>query len=111
MTTANMFGPRKGIKHKFRAIPTERDGIKFASKKEANYYDTIKYRQQMGEVLFFLRQVPIHLPGGTKLVVDFVEFRTDDTVHFIDTKGIETDSFKIKRREVEALYPIKIETV
>lgn len=99
------------VRHKFHAVVTECDGIKFSSKKEARYYQALKLRLQAGEVLFFLRQVPIHLPGGVKLVVDFQEFHADGTVHFVDTKGMETESFKAKRRMVEALYPFTIETV
>lgn len=99
------------VRHKFHAIPTESDGINFSSKKEARYYQTLKLRQAAGEVLFFLRQVPFHLPAGVKYVVDFQEFHADGTVHFTDVKGMETPTFKAKRRMVEALYPIKIETV
>lgn len=98
-------------KHKFRAKPTQVDGFKFPSQKEARYYVNLKLRVRAGEVLFFLRQVPIHLPGGTKLVIDFLEFHADGMVHFVDTKGIKTETFKIKRREVEALYPFDIEVV
>jgi len=99
------------VRHKFHSIPTESDGIKFSSKKEARYYQTLKLRQAAGEVLFFLRQVPFHLPAQVKYVVDFQEFHADGTVHFVDVKGMETPTFKAKRRMVEALYPIKIETV
>lgn len=98
-------------RHKFHAVVTVADGIKFSSKKEARYYGQLKIRQQAGEVVFFLRQVPIHLPGGVKLVVDFQVFEADGNCRFIDTKGVETESFKAKRRMVESLYPIKIETV
>lgn len=101
----------KVIRHKFHAVQTETDGIKFSSKKEARYYHGLKLKQAAGEVIFFLRQTPFHLPGGVRLVVDFVEFRADGSVHFIDTKGVETESFKAKRRMVEALYPVKVETV
>jgi len=99
------------IKHKYYAKPTELDGIKFASKLEARYYKRLKSRQMAGEVVFFLRQVPFHLPGQTRYVVDFVEFLTDGTVHFIDVKGIETDMFKLKKRQVEAEYPVEIKVV
>jgi hypothetical protein len=58
---------------------------------------------------FFLRQVPLHLPGGTRLVVDFLEFHADGTTHFVDAKGMKTEAFKIKKREIEAHYPITIE--
>ena len=100
------------VKHKFRAQATERDGIRFDSKLEARYYDILKtLRDKSDEVLFFLRQVPVHLPGGTKLVIDFQVFWKDGTVTFEDTKGVETDSFKIKKREVEALYPFTIKVI
>jgi hypothetical protein len=98
-------------KHKFNAKTTELDGIKFSSKKEAAYYVRLKRLVAAGDVVFFLRQVPLHLPGGVRLVVDFLEFRADGTVHFVDTKGMETESFKAKRRMIEAVYPIQIETV
>lgn len=100
------------IRHKFGAVRTETDGIKFSSKKEARYYDKLKLRKAAGEIVQFLRQVPFHLPGGVRYVVDFQEFHADGTVHFVDVKGMATESFKAKRRMVEELYaPIKIETV
>ena len=98
-------------KHKYSAKAVTLDAIHFPSKLEARYYQQLKLRQKAGEVVMFLRQVPIHLPGNTKLVVDFVEFRADGTVHFVETKGMETEAFKIKRRMVEDLYPIEIELV
>ena len=98
-------------KHKFSAVRTELDGIKFDSKLEASYYQHLKLLQRAGEVVLFLRQTPIHLLGGTKLVVDFQVFYSDGSVAFIDVKGMETDSFKMKKRLVEAAYPIQIEIV
>lgn len=97
--------------HKYGAKGTVVDGILFASKKEAAYYATLKMRQDSGELRCFLRQVPVHLPGGTKLVVDFVEFWTNGDVRFVDVKGVITEGFKIKRREVEHHYPFTIEVV
>lgn len=99
------------IRHKFHAVQTELDGIKFSSKAEAHYYRQLKGRQENGEVLFFLRQVPFHLPGGVRYVVDFQEFWADGTVHFVEVKGAETEAWKIKRRIVEAEYPITLEIV
>ena len=97
-------------KHKFRAIQTIRDGMKFPSKKEARYYDELKLAQKAGIVFFFLRQVPFHLPGNVKVVVDFQVFYADGTVKFIDTKGVKTQSFIKGKKMVEALYPVTIET-
>ncbi len=101
----------KKIRHKFNATRTEYDGIRFDSKLEARYYEYLQTFEVEGELLFFLRQAPFHLLGGTRLVIDFVEFWADGTVRFTDVKGVETDSFKIKRREVEAKFGIEINVV
>lgn len=98
-------------KHKFGAKQVEHDGIKFSSKLEGRYYEQLKMRQKSGDVLFFLRQCPIHLPGNTKYVVDFIEYHSDGTCHFVDVKGLETEIFRLKKRQVEDLYPIEIEIV
>ncbi|WP_313033459.1 DUF1064 domain-containing protein [Stenotrophomonas acidaminiphila] len=84
------------------------DGIRFDSKKEARYYEQLKVRRQAGEVHFWLRQVPVHLPGGTKYVLDFLVFLRSGEVQFVDVKGRETKEFRIKKREVEHHYPIRI---
>lgn len=94
--------------HKFGAKPTEVDGIRFDSKKEARRFEQLRLLEQSGEIRFFLRQVPIHLPGKTKLVIDFVIFWADETVTFEDVKGMLTEQYKTKKRQVEALYPFKI---
>ena len=96
------------IKHKFHAIPTEYNGIKFASKKEAKRYQQLLLLIKAGEVLFFLRQVPFHLPGNVKYLCDFVIFWANGEVSFEDVKGIKTPMYILKKKQVEALYPIKI---
>ena len=52
-------------KHKYKAKQTEVDSIKFPSKLEAGYYLKLKLRKQAGDIKYFLRQVPLHLPGNT----------------------------------------------
>jgi Holliday junction resolvase len=104
-----MFPIKKRPQHKFHAKICEDDGIKFSSKAERAFYQRLKFEKQNGRVLFFLRQVPIELPGKTKYVVDFQVFYEDGTVAFIDVKGVETENFKLKKRQVEALYPFEIE--
>lgn len=96
--------------HKYNAKRTEIDGIKFDSIKEANYYCQLKLRQKAGEVIFFLMQVPFHF-HGVKYTVDFQEFRSDGTVHFIDVKGVETKEFIRNKKIVESIYPIEIEVI
>ena len=100
---------RYPIKHKFGARVTERNGLKFHSKKEAEYYDRLVLSQKAGTVLFFLMQVPFHLPGNVKYIVDFQVFMADGSVHFIDVKGHSTAQYISKKKMVEALYPVEIE--
>jgi hypothetical protein len=92
-------------RHKYSAVRTELDGIKFPSKAQARYYASLKAMQASGEVVGFLREVPFYLPGGVRYVCDFQVFWADGRVAFIDVKGVETTVFKAKKRMVEALYP------
>jgi hypothetical protein len=94
--------------HKYKAQATEVDGVRFASKREATYYRQLLMARSAGELLFFLRQVPFHLPGGVRYVCDFAEFWKNGEVRFTDVKGFKTSTYKAKRRIVEATYPIKI---
>jgi hypothetical protein len=96
------------IRHKFNAKPTTYDGIKFASKKEQKRYLELRVLESAGDILFFLRQTPMHLTGGVKYVCDFLIFWADDTVTFEDVKGMRTPMYKLKKKQVEALYPIII---
>jgi hypothetical protein len=99
------------VKHKFRAKPVLNEGERFASTLEFGYKQHLDLLQKAGEILFYLTQVPIRLVGGTKYLIDFQVFYSDGTVQFIDTKGMETETFKIKKREVEAIYPFEIKIV
>jgi hypothetical protein len=100
------------IRHKYHAVRTERHGLKFDSKAEASYYDTLLLRKLAGEVLVILVHVPFALPGGTRYVCDFLVFEADGTVRFIDVKGVKTAKFVMQKKIVEELYaPIVIEVV
>ena len=93
---------------KYRAEPTIVDGIRFASKREAKYYQDLQLAKKSGELVYFLRQVPMHLPGNVKYLCDFVEFWKSGEVRFVDVKGFKTPMYRLKRKQVEALYPVKI---
>ena len=99
------------MRHKFHAVQTILDGIKFPSKKQAAYYAQLKLRQRTGEVVFFMREVPFHLPGGIRYVVDFQVFLASGEVEFVDVKGVKTAMYILKKKQVEAIYPIKIKEV
>lgn len=99
----------KPLYHKYLNIPCEYDGIKFASKLEAGYYLKLNQLKKSGEVIFFLMQVPFILPGNIRYRCDFQIFWADGHVSFVDTKAIETPVSTNKIKQVEALYPVKIE--
>lgn len=96
------------IRHKFNAVRTEVDGVSFSSKKEANYWRELQLAKQSQSLLFALRQVPFHLPGGVTYRVDFAEFWSNGEVRFVDVKGFKTREYINKKKQVEALYPVKI---
>lgn len=96
---------------KYHNKPCVRDGMKFDSQAEAKYYDTLKHLKTSGTVSFFLRQCPMHLTAGIKYVVDFIVFYSDGTVEFVDVKGVKTDMYLLKKKQVEHLYPIEIKEV
>ena len=99
------------IKHKFNAKATELDGIRFPSKKEAKHYQELKMLISTREVLFFLRQVPFHLPGNIRYVCDFMVFWADGNVTIEDVKGMKTRLYETKKTLIEAIYPIKIKEI
>jgi len=99
-------------KHKYNAKPTEYRGVRYDSKKEADYARNLDIYKEAGEVTQWLRQVPFYLPGGVRYVCDFLVFWKDGAAEFVDVKGMETAAFKAKKKMVEALYaPIKITIV
>lgn len=99
------------IRHKFRAIPTEVDGIKFSSKKEAKRFRELRLLEKSGELLFFLRQTPWHLPGNVKYLSDFFCFWKDQTATIEDVKGMRTPMYILKKKQVEAIYGIAISEI
>ena len=96
---------------KFKSKRTIIDNINFDSKLEAAYYSHLKILQRIGEVKFWLLQVPFLIPGGKKYLCDFLVFYTDGSYKFIDVKGIETQLFKLKKSIIEELYCIKINII
>jgi len=99
--------PRKPSKYRSKRVRV--DGILFDSSKEANRYCELKILRDEGSVKIFFRQVPVDLPGGIIYRLDFLVFWKNGEVSHEDTKGFRTPEYKLKKKQVEALYPIKIE--
>lgn len=105
----------KPKKNKYNNIKTTVDGIKFDSKKEADYYCQLKILKRAGEIKDFGLQPryelqPTFKKNGTThraitYVADFVIVNNDGTTEIIDVKGVETQVFKIKKKLFEYKYP------
>jgi len=97
---------------KYRNVPTQVDGITFPSKHEADYYLQLKARKYANDIRGFVRQVSLPLPSHKRrLIVDFVVIENDGRTRWIDAKGFETPTFKVKRDELEHHLGIRIELV
>jgi hypothetical protein len=83
--------------HKYNAKKTVVDGIKFASQKEANYYQKLKLRKRIGEIKDFELQPSFLLQRGffkngkryraIEYIADFKVIYPDDRIEIIDCKG------------------------
>lgn len=71
----------------------------------------MKLLLRVGEIKGFGRQIRFTLPGEREYVADFVVWYQDHT-EIVDTKGMETDVFKIKMDLFKEKYPeLKIRIV
>ena len=93
---------------------TERDGLRFDSKHEAGWYETLRLRGLAGEFYGLARQVTFFLPGGVKYIADFVTLNTDGTYTVLDAKSEATRKdkvYRLKRRQMEQCLGIEIKEV
>lgn len=98
---------------KYRNQPTDVDGIRFDSKKEAGYYTQLQLAKAGGQIKGFARQVSIPLPSGKRRIrLDFVVHELDGRLRWIDVKGGKpTEAWSVRRDEIQAMLGIVIETV
>jgi len=101
-------------KHKYNAKPTIVDGIRFASKKEANRYQELKIllKAKVIQDLVLQPRFPCHVKD--KLICTYVaDFKYIENGQMIieDVKGMKTPIYRLKKKLVEALYYIKITEV
>ena len=98
------------------------DGIKFDSKKEGNYYLTLKYLEKVGIIKDLELQKEYILIDKftlngktyrkTSYFADFTYFNTkDNKIHIVDTKGVRTDVYKLKKKIMAYKYNIEIEEI
>jgi hypothetical protein len=113
----------KKPKSKFNNVKMEIDGYIFDSKKEAEFYGSLKLKKQAGLIKDFQMQVKYDIVVNTihiaNYFLDFLVVNLDDSIDYIDIKGkdaktnkfIKTGVFALKKKLVEAIYKINISMI
>lgn len=88
-------GGRVGRRHKYNAQRTQRGGVTFASKAEADRWEELKLLEGGGAIVHVQRQVTFRLGcDENRYLVDFLVWNTYGEAHAEDVKGLETAAFK-----------------
>ena len=98
--------------HKYGACATVIDGIRFASKREAERYAELKLLEKIGKVGNLVLQPRFRMPPGFAYVADFQYTDANGQSIVEDVKGVETPVFKLKRKCMKYFYPnVRLEVV
>ncbi len=96
-------------KNKFNARKKEYNGILYDSKFEAEYAQQLDLRVMAKDIKGWERQVVFELSVNgkrvCKYIIDFVITYNDGTKEYIETKGYETTTWRIKRKLFQQIYP------
>lgn len=96
---------------KFRAVPTEIDGIRFASKREAARYRELRLLERAGQITDLRLQVRYPLVvNGVKIgryTADFVYSENGAEV-VEDCKGVRVRDYVLRAKLMLALYGVTI---
>lgn len=96
-------------RNKYNARRVTVDGISFDSRKEADYYSALKLQLRAGLIKGFCRQPRFPLTENSlravEYVSDFIVFNNDGTADIVDVKGMETDVFRLKMKQMRERFP------
>lgn len=100
---------------KYNNKKVELDGREFDSEAESKYYELLKERQAAGEIQSIELQPAFVLQPGFKkngkrfdaitYKADFMIYLPNGDVEVIDVKGVETDTFNLKKKMFEYKFP------
>jgi hypothetical protein len=105
--------PKRG--NKFGAQRTERDGITFDSKREAEVYGELKLLEKAGRISGFERQRKFNLIvngeiiGSFRADFAFIDHDQDGRFRVVDVKGVVTRDFRRVQKIIKAIYGIQVE--
>lgn len=107
-------------KSKYSSAKTDIDGIRFDSKKEAEFYAELKLRERAGEISHLRLQPRYLLQGAFKhegkqyremeYVADF-EYIENGVIVVVDVKGFRTAVYMIKRKLFLYRYGDKVKFI
>ena len=100
---------RKISKYKNKKV--EYHGIKFDSQKERNYYIKLKVLEEYGKIKDLKLQVKFELQPkfqfenktirSINYVADFTYYDEKNKLHIVDTKGVRTEVYKLKKKMMQ----------
>lgn len=91
-------------RNKYRAKPTDYNGVRYASLTEAGYAQVLDTLIQFGEVRWWLGQPRFRLGVPENVYVpDFLVFPASGCEYAVDVKGVETPKFR-KDKKLWAAY-------
>lgn len=102
---------------KYHAKPTILDGIRFASKREANRYRELKLLERAGSIRHLELQKRFSLlVAGEKVATYIADFVYEEIICngyefqevVEDCKGFRTREYKLKKKIFEAMYNTRI---
>lgn len=97
--------------NKYGAVPTEVDGRRFASKKEAARYGELCLMERAGEIQNLECQKRFHLDVNGVHICDYIaDFVYQDVTGLVveDTKGFVTPVYALKKKLMWACHGIAI---
>lgn len=106
---------------KYHNNKVEINGIKFDSKKEAEYYLYLKSLLKEGKIKDLKLQTRFELQPSFKLnnktiraityKADFTFYDANNRYHIVDVKGFKTKEYLLKKKLLEYKYETEIEEI
>jgi hypothetical protein len=101
---------------KYGNIPTRVNGVFFASKREARRYQELLLLERAGVIRDLETQPVFDLDvNGVRICRYLADFRYYDTERNAlvveDSKGVRTETYKLKARLMKAVHGIEVEEV
>lgn len=99
----------KGKANKHRAQPTVYGGVRYASKREAEYAAMLDRAQGKGSIRFWIGQPRFRLGVAENVyVADFLVVQIDAGAYAVDVKGRDTPKFRRDRKLWERFGPCRL---